>query len=138
MKKRNPPGAASVHDQSYASLFTHPRLGKDLLRGFLPADWVQQLDFRTLEKANPIYVYVQGKKVKKRSDDIVWKIRWGQEPWYIYILLEFQTDINPFMAVRALVYVGLLYQDLIASQELTTDRKLPLVSPLVLYRSSRR
>jgi hypothetical protein len=84
------------------------------------------------------YIYVQGKKIEKRSDDIVWKIRWGQENWYIYILLEFQTTINPFMAVRALVYVGLLYQDLIESQELTKDRKLPPVLPLVLYRGSRR
>ena len=77
MKKRQ--SLDSIHDNSYASLFTHPRLVKDLLRGFLPADWVRQLDFRTLEKVNPIYVYVQGKKVKKRSDDIVWKMRWGQE-----------------------------------------------------------
>ena len=79
MKTPKPSGPKPVHDLSYASLFTHPRLVKDLLRGFLPADWVRQLDFRTLEKVNPIYVYVQGKKVKKRSDDIVWKIRWGQE-----------------------------------------------------------
>lgn len=136
MKKRQPSGSDSVHDKSYARLFSHPRMMEDLLRGFVTEDWIKQLDFSTLEKVNA--TYVSEKKLKKRSDDIVWKICWGQEFLYIYILLEFQTDIDPLMAVRILVYLGLLYQDLIDSKQLTTDGKLPQVLPIVLYRGSRR
>lgn len=136
MKKRQPSGPDSVHDKSYARLFSHPRMMEDLLRGFVAENWINQLDFRTLEKVNATYV---SEKLKKRSDDLVWKVRWGQETFlYIYILLEFQTDVDPFMAVRVMVYLGLLYQDLIDSKQLTADGKLPPVLPIVLYRGSRR
>jgi len=137
-QKHQPLGSDSVHDISYVSLFSHPRMIEDLLQGFMPADWVQQLDFSTLEKPNATYVSVRRKKLKKRSDDIVWKIRWGQESLYIYLLLEFQTNIDHFMAVRIMVYLGLLYQDLINSDQLIPDRQLPPVLPIVLYRGSRR
>ena len=37
------------------------------------------------------------------------------------------------MAVRIMTYVGLLYQDLIQSQNLRYENKLPPVLPIVLY-----
>ena len=52
---------------------------------------------------------------------------------YLYLLIEFQSAVDPFMAVRMLVYVGLLYQDLIRRQEVTPGRPLPPVLPIVLY-----
>jgi hypothetical protein len=42
------------------------------------------------------------------------------------------------MAVRILSYVGLLYQDLIRSGQLTASGQLPPVLPLVLYNGVRR
>jgi hypothetical protein len=42
------------------------------------------------------------------------------------------------MAVRLLVYVGLLYQDLIAAGQLTPTGRLPSVLPIVLYNGERR
>ncbi|QWF72539.1 Rpn family recombination-promoting nuclease/putative transposase [Methylomonas paludis] len=38
---------------------------------------------------------------------------------YVYLLLEFQSSIDHFMAVRILGYLALLYQDLIRSEKLT-------------------
>ena len=35
----------TTHDAGYKKLFSHPRLVADFLRGFVPEDWVQQLDF---------------------------------------------------------------------------------------------
>lgn len=51
---------------------------------------------------------------------------------YVYLLLEFQSSNDTYMAVRILTYIGLLYQDLIKSGK-TSARKLPAVFPLVLY-----
>jgi hypothetical protein len=42
------------------------------------------------------------------------------------------------MAVRLMVYIALLYQDLVKEGELTPDGKLPLVIPLVLYNGEAR
>ena len=64
---------------------------------------------------------------------MVWRIRTGEDWLYLYILIEFQSTVDPFMAVRMLVYVGLLYQDLIRREEVKPGRPLPPVLPIVLY-----
>jgi hypothetical protein len=47
--------------------------------------------------------------------------------------MEFQSTVDPFMALRLMIYVGLLYQDLIQNRRLPESGKLPPVLPLVLY-----
>jgi hypothetical protein len=92
--------------------------------------------------------------LRDREDDIIWRIRMrAQTPseapaqgedktetageWlYVYLLLEFQSSNDTYMAVRILTYIGLLYQDLIKSGQ-TSARKLPAVFPLVLYNGER-
>jgi len=49
------------------------------------------------------------------------------------LLIEFQSTVDPWMAVRIMTYVGLLYQDLIRRGDVLKDRKLPPVLPIVLY-----
>ncbi len=48
-------------------------------------------------------------------------------------LIEFQSTVDRFMAVRLMTYIGLLYQDLIRTGQLLENGKLPPVFPLVLY-----
>ena len=57
----------------------------------------------------------------------------GGEAWlYLLAMLEFQSSTDPHMAVRALVYNGLLYQDLIRRGALDDAGLLPPVLPIVL------
>ena len=56
----------------------------------------------------------------------------------MYLLIEFQSTIDRFMAVRVLVYLGLLYQDVIDSGQLTQRGRLPPVLPIVLYNGEPR
>jgi predicted transposase/invertase (TIGR01784 family) len=125
------------HDNSYKQLFSHPRMVEDLLRGFISQKWVKELDFNTLEKASGSYV---SDDLRDREDDIIWKVRWHHlDEWlYIYLLIEFQSSVDRFMAVRLMVYLGMLYQDLIKSDALSQDGKLPPVLPLVLYNGADR
>ncbi len=102
----------------------------DLLRGFVREDWVEKLDFSTLEKVSGSYV---SDDLRSRENDLIWRVRWGSEWLYVYLLLEFQSSEDRYMAVRLITYVGLLYQDLIRRGQLTQDLKLPPVLPLVLY-----
>jgi predicted transposase/invertase (TIGR01784 family) len=119
------------HDNGYKRLFSHPEMVADLLRGFVREDWVRDLDFSTLERVSGSYVTPE---LRSRESDIVWRVRWGQDRWlYVYLLIEFQSTVDPFMALRVLVYVGLLYQDLVQHRQLTAAGKLPPVLPLVLY-----
>jgi hypothetical protein len=76
--------------------------------------------------------------LREREDDLIWRVRWQQEWLYVYILLEFQSTIDAFMAVRILTYLGLFYQDLIKQQSLTARDSLPPVLPIVLYNGQTR
>lgn len=118
------------HDQSYKLLFSHKELVENLLRGFIDPPWVDELDFSTLERISGTYV---SDDLRERLDDMVWRARWKDRDLYIYILLEFQSEPDRLMALRMMVYLGLLLQDLARWMELGATDRLPPVLPLVLY-----
>jgi predicted transposase/invertase (TIGR01784 family) len=124
-------GAVAEHDSGYKLLFSHPEMVADLLRGFIREDWVRDLDFSTLEKVPGSYVT---RDLSTRESDVVWRLRWKDDRvLYVYLLIEFQSKVDPFMALRMMVYLGLLYQDLLQRGETSPSGKLPPVLPLVLY-----
>ena len=108
---------------------------RELFQSFVREPWVAQLDFSTLEKVNGSYI---SDDLRDREDDVIWKVRIGDSWVYLYILLEFQSTVDRFMAVRLLTYTGLLYQDLIKSGQVKGKQKLPPVFPLVLYNGGKR
>ena len=122
------------HDHGYKLLYSFPEMVKSLLTGFVNQDWIKQLDFSTLEKVNSSYITDD---IRSRSDDIVWRVKFQGQWLYVYLLLEFQSTVNKYMAVRMQTYVGLLYQDLIKSEQLPENGKLPPVMPIVLYNGNR-
>jgi putative YhgA-like transposase len=132
---KNPPPR---HDPGYKSLFSHPTLVEELLRGFVREDWIERLDFSTLERvANS---FVSG-DLRERHSDLIWRLRLRDdgERWvYLYLLLEFQSTSDPFMAVRLLTYVGLLLEDVIHKESLRSGDPLPAVLPLVLHNGKSR
>ena len=121
-------------DALYRQLFAHPEIVRDLLAGFLPADWARTLEVGAFERLNSSYVSDRG---KQRHQDMVWRAKVGGEWVYVYILLEFQARSDRWMALRMQVYVGLLLQDLVAQHRLTRRGKLPPVLPIVLYHGRR-
>ena len=123
------------HDPGYKRIFSHPEMVRELLVEYVREDWVRELDFSTLEKQNGSYAT---EDYRGRHDDVIWRVRWGEDWLYVYLLLEFQSEVDRFMAVRMMTYVGLLYQDLIAQGKLTGEGRLPPVLPVVLYNGERR
>ncbi|MCK0538217.1 Rpn family recombination-promoting nuclease/putative transposase [Alcanivorax quisquiliarum] len=123
------------HDTSYRLLFAHAEMVRELLKGFVPGDWVRELDLDSLEKMNGSYV---SDDLRSRHSDAVWRVRWGPRWVYVYLLLEFQSTVDRFMPVRVLSYIGLLYQDLIKRREPGNSPLLPPVLPIVLYNGKPR
>jgi len=121
--------AATPHDSDYKLLFSHPEMVRDLLTGYLPGAWLAQADFSTLERINASYV---SDSERQRHDDMVWRLKVGQQWVWVYLLLEFQSEPDTWMALRMMVYVGLLSQHLLRQGELQ-DGLLPAVVPIVLY-----
>ena len=119
-----------MSDAAYKDLFSHPRMVEDLLRGIVAAEWSGTLDFTTLEKLPAEYV---SDDLRRRQGDLLWRVRFHDRWLYVLVLLEFQSSVDPYMALRLLVYTGLLYQDLIRRGALGQDEKLPPVLPIVFY-----
>ena len=126
---------ANAHDTGYKLLFSTPELVRDLILGFVPDDWLHGLDYRTLERVPGSYVT---EEFSQRADDIVWRVKVGGEWVYLYLLIEFQSRVDQYMALRMMVYGGLLYQDLIKRGKVLADGRLPPVLPIVLYNWSPR
>jgi len=126
---------ANAHDTGYKLLFSTPELVRDLILGFVPDEWLHGLDYNTLERVPGSYVT---EDFSNRADDIVWRVKVGGEWVYLYLLIEFQSSVDKYMALRMMVYGGLLYQDLIKRGEVLADGRLPPVLPIVLYNGGQR
>jgi hypothetical protein len=127
-------GRIEDHDGSYRLLFSHPRMIGDLLRGFVREDWIERIDLHTLEKCGEVQI---GDRLDRREEDLVWRSCWLGDRSPVYLLLEFQSSVDPHMAVRNMTYLGLRYEDLIRRRELSPAGRLPILVPVVLYNGKR-
>jgi predicted transposase/invertase (TIGR01784 family) len=116
------------HDKTYKLLFSHPKIIKDLLTGFIEEDFVKDVDFDKIQKLGTSYV---SDTFKERETDLILKLDLKGETAYLYALIEFQSSPDKYIALRVLSYMLLFYEDLIATGQVKD--KLPPVFPLVIY-----
>lgn len=109
-------------------------MGQDVLRGVVQEEWLSQVDFSTLEIEKGDFV---SDRLVKRLNDAVWRVQFRDDWLYVYLASEFQSTVDPWKALRMMVYVGLLYQHLVRGGKLTQAGRLPPVSRLVLYKTKR-
>ncbi|MGE4503558.1 MAG: Rpn family recombination-promoting nuclease/putative transposase [Thiomicrospira sp.] len=130
-------GSSHHHDRGYKYLFSHKELVQELLEHFLPVEFHQMMDFDTLRKDSESFIT---EAFKDRADDVIWSVQINLESGqstrlFLYLLIEFQSKIDPTMPVRMLQYVGLLYEHLLREHKIDIDltHGLPPVLPIVLY-----
>jgi predicted transposase YdaD len=136
-RSRKQKGETPSHDRGYKLLFSHPTAVEELLRGFLQEDWSERLDFSTLERVGNSFV---SEDLRERHGDLIWRLRVRGEAdgwFYLYLLLEFQSTSDPFMALRLLAYVSLLLEEIVRQEKLKPGDRLPAVLPLVLHNGKR-
>jgi len=126
----------SDHDALYHRLFSHPGMVAQLPRDFVAEPWLDDLRFDDIERVNAKFHAEGG---DRRDGDVVWRIplKAGGDA-YVLLLLEFQSSPERWMALRVLVYVGLLWQHLVKEGRLPADGRLPPVLPIVLYNGDPR
>lgn len=109
---------------------------EQLVREFVPEVLVLGIDFVRMERVNAKF---HARKGKRREGDVIWRLPTvtGTD-FYLYLLIEFQSKVDWWMAVRIQVYTGLLLQQVIREQKLKTGGPLPPVLPLVLFNGEPR
>ena len=92
-----------------------------------------RLDFDTCEPLDKSFI---SEHYKETESDLIYKIQFHDREVYIYILIEFQSTVDPFMALRVLNYITNFYMDFLVNS--SGVNKLPAVFPIVLYNGEAR
>ncbi len=121
---------ARQHDETYKLIFSHPGAVEDLVRSFVGKDMAEEFDFETLAALPTDRI---SEELVRRELDLLWKIRFRRKWLYVLIHIEFQSEVDPFMALRVLTYVCLSYEDLIRRGEVKAGDKLPPILPVTIY-----
>ena len=108
------------------------------MREFVPRALVAGLDFSGLQRINPKF-HCGRRSARRREGDVIWRLPTCEgSDIYLYLLIEFQSESDAWMAVRTQVYQGLLWQQVIDEQKLKAPARLPPLLLLVLYNGERR
>ena len=118
----------NIHDSGYKKLFSNQTIFRQLLETFVNQEWVDNLDFASCEPLDKSFI---SEHYKETESDLIYKIQFHDHEIYIYILIEFQSTVEPFMALRVLNYITNFYMDFLVNNR--DVKKLPAVFPIVLY-----
>ena len=130
----------NIHDSGYkrlrpdlsGTLFSNQTIFRQLLTTFVKEDWVDDLDFGSCQTIDKSFI---SQHYKETESDLLYKVGLKAREIYIYILIEFQSTVDDFMALRVLNYITNFYMDYLTSNK--GVKKLPAVFPIVLYRGGK-
>ena len=135
------PGAFP-HDAAYKAMYSHPEAIVGLRhylkepKGPLGPQSLEALDFEGVEKLPAAWV---SKDFRRRYGDLVWRIPFREvngdtapRTWLI-MLLEFQSEDDGRMSLRALWYACELWRDLEAQGVLDENGRRPPLLPVVIH-----
>jgi predicted transposase YdaD len=117
------------HDRSYRQFFSQPAMVASLLVDLLGPAVTGPLDVSSLERVPDSFV---GPLLSARQADMLWRLC-RPDGRVVYVLLEFQSNVQRFMPCRILTYGGLIQQALIDRRQLLPGDLLPEILPIVFY-----
>jgi hypothetical protein len=123
----------NVHDSGYKILFSNRTIFRQLMESFVAQPWVAQLDFDRAERVDKSFV---SEEYQQTESDLIYRLPWGEDELYVYVLLEFQSTVDKWMALRMLNYITDFYMSWRKDHE--DAQKLPPIFPLLLYNGDER
>ena len=115
----------NVHDSGYKLLFSNRTIFRQLIETFVDAPWVKEADFSRCEPVDKSFV---SDEYRQRESDLIYRVALRGQDLYIYVLIEFQSTVDRFMAVRVLNYLTSFYLDYVRAHRHV--RRLPPIFPL--------
>jgi predicted transposase/invertase (TIGR01784 family) len=123
----------NIHDSGYKILFSNRAIFRQLMETFVAQPWVALLDFERAEMVDKSFV---SEHYKETESDLIYRLPLSEDEIYVYVLLEFQSMVDRWMALRLLNYVTNFYMDW--NEGDPKARKLPPVFPILLYNGDAR
>ncbi|MFT4058969.1 MAG: Rpn family recombination-promoting nuclease/putative transposase [Legionella sp.] len=135
MSKENNNQITNAHDQFFRTAMGDKRVAQDFLKSWLPNDLCQKIDFEQLEIQPRSHI----NDVRKESAvDVLFKTIIEGHEVYIYLLLEHQSTPDQLMPFRMLKYMCNIIDQHLKTQDSKSDKRIPLIYPLVIYHGKRK
>jgi len=123
----------NIHDSGYKRLFSNKTIFQQFIQTFIHEDWVKDLDFSTCKKLDKSFI---SKDYQATESDIIYEVKFRGQKSYLVILIEFQSTVAHFMALRVLNYITNFYMDYWKSNP--KIKILAPIFPIVLYNGDRQ
>ncbi|MFZ5592071.1 MAG: Rpn family recombination-promoting nuclease/putative transposase [Bacillota bacterium] len=127
------------HDKGYKYLLKNKDAFLQLLRSFVPAPWVQNIDPQSLVLVDKSYIT---QEFADKEADIVYRLKSTEGEVIFYVLLELQSTVDYQMPFRLLLYMveiwGEIYNNTPQKERESKHFRLPAIIPLVLYNGKPR
>ncbi len=117
-----------IHDSFIKQMMSDPKVAREFFGVFLPAYIREEVRLNTLEPQKESFV---DKTLGANYVDLLFKVNFGDEEGYIYLLMEQQSQPDWIMALRLHKYMLQIYNN--HMERHPEAKRLPIVYPLVFY-----
>ncbi len=115
------------YDEAFMEVFTNKKIVKSLLVDFVHEDWVDLIDFSSMDAEKSVF---KGIDDSKRETDLLLRFALNKvenENLFIFVLLEFQSTAQS-MILRILEYITRIYK-----RQIVDFGQIYPVVPIVIY-----
>ncbi|MFZ5640613.1 MAG: Rpn family recombination-promoting nuclease/putative transposase [Bacillota bacterium] len=127
------------HDKGYKYLLKNKDTFLQLLRSFVPAPWVHNIDPQALILVDKSYIT---QEFADKEADIVYRMKSTEDDVIFYVLLELQSTVDYLMPFRLLLYMVEIWREVFNNtppkERESKEFRLPAIIPLVLYNGKPR
>jgi predicted transposase YdaD len=121
-------------DSTYKLLFSSPLMVRDLLRGFVPDPWLDQINPDTLRPLPASYVTSQ---LRLLHADMVWQVDAPNGSGTVLLHIEFQSNQQQDMPLRMVEYATQILRSFFSYAKQAFRAEWPPLLSIVLYNGKR-
>ena len=121
----------NIHDRTFNALMHHKGYVMALIKTHLPADLVNQVDWKTFEIKRMEGRHIRSDLTGEARADVLCGAKIGNEQGFFYLHAEHQSTCDPLIAVRILNYQTNFLLDY--SKAHPKEEKLPLLISILYY-----
>ena len=120
------------HDTLFKAAIKHKQVAIDLLRQNLSEEWRGKINFATLKLENSSFV---SEEMSQSHSDVVYSATIDDRKGYVYLLIEAQSTIDKYMALRLWEYNTKIMRQHMQQYDTAV---LPCIVNLVMYNGKAR
>jgi len=124
---------STTHESGYKHLFANKIIFQQFIETFIHENWVRDIDFSNSLKIDKSFISEHHKTIES---DIIYEVKFRGQKSYVVILIEFQSTVARFMALKVLNYITTFYMDYVNSD--SKLKILPPIFPIILYNGDKK